>query len=192
MGGVLEAQCATLRSRPQRSGLETGSYPKVCRRHGLPALNLPPTRPHGSTNGNRAAAATPARRGPHRGHFHAPATIPRMRRLGKSVGGGAALEFEPRILRHAEQGQIFAESDGWFRSPGTGLVVVDVMRWLVERRLPQLVVAGVAGHPQVSPCLGRTRVLPVPPCRGRVSIRLAPGRAIAGGRMGSTKACDRT
>ena len=74
--GVLEAQCATLRSRPQRSGLETGSYPKVCRRHGLPALNLPPTRPHGSTNGNRAAAATPARHGPHRGHFHAPATIP--------------------------------------------------------------------------------------------------------------------
>src|SRR5271166_5199221 len=40
--GVLEAQCATLRSEPQRSGLCTGSYPKVRRRHGQPALTLPP------------------------------------------------------------------------------------------------------------------------------------------------------
>ena len=79
--GVLEAQCATLRSRPQRSGLWTGSYPKVRRRHGPPALTLPPARPHGSTNANHTAAATPTRRDPHRGHFHAPATIPRMRRL---------------------------------------------------------------------------------------------------------------
>ena len=43
--GVLEAQCATLRSRPHRSGLWTGSYPKVRRRHGQPALTVPPPAP---------------------------------------------------------------------------------------------------------------------------------------------------
>jgi hypothetical protein len=35
------SKCATLRSRPQRSSLERGSYPEVCRRHGQPALNPP-------------------------------------------------------------------------------------------------------------------------------------------------------
>jgi hypothetical protein len=41
-----------------------------------------------------------------------------------------------------------AHRNGWTRLPGTGLVV-DVVRRLVEHRLPELVVAGVTGHPEV-------------------------------------------
>jgi hypothetical protein len=33
--------------------------------------------------------------------------------------------------------------------PGTGLVMADIVRRLVERRLPELVVTGVTGHPEV-------------------------------------------
>ncbi len=53
--------------------------------------SLPPTRPRGSTNGNHAAAATPARRDPHRGHFHAPATIPPDALAWKACGGQQSL-----------------------------------------------------------------------------------------------------
>jgi hypothetical protein len=65
--GVLEAQCATLRSRPQRSGLWTGSYPKVRRRHEQPALTLPPSparqherQPHSGSEPPPAATRTAA------------------------------------------------------------------------------------------------------------------------------------
>jgi hypothetical protein len=43
-------------------------------------------------------------------------------------------------------------SDGWTGLPGTGLVV-DVVRWLVERRLPELIVASVTGHPEMPDAL---------------------------------------
>jgi hypothetical protein len=36
------------------------------------------------------------------------------------------------------------------RGLGTHRAVPDVMRWLVERGLPELVVAGAAGHPDVA------------------------------------------
>jgi hypothetical protein len=36
---------------------------------------------------------------------------------------------------------------GWL--PGTGLVVLDVMRRLVEGRLPELVMAGITEHQEV-------------------------------------------
>ncbi len=63
---------------PQRSGLWTGSYPKDRRRHEQPAPTLPPERPH---QRQLRRGSDPTRRDPHRGHFHARATIPRMRWL---------------------------------------------------------------------------------------------------------------
>ena len=88
---------------PQRSGLWTGSYPKDRRRHEQPAPTLPPARPHARTPA-RPHARTPARphqrqlrrgsdptrRDPHRGHFHARATIPRMRWLVGILWGQTA------------------------------------------------------------------------------------------------------
>ena len=70
-----------------RSGSWPRASPSRCRRlsaggHGQPAVTLPPRRPHGSTNGNHTAAATPARRDLHRGPFSRPRDhSPGMRRL---------------------------------------------------------------------------------------------------------------
>ena len=71
---------------PQRSGLWTGSYPKDRRRHEQPAPTLPPARRHARTPARPRQrqlrrGSDPTRRDPHRGHFHARATIPRMRWL---------------------------------------------------------------------------------------------------------------
>jgi hypothetical protein len=62
---------------PQRSGLWTGSYPKVRRRHEQPAFNSPtrtPVRPHERQPPQRQQPAA-TRTAP---NFHARATIPRM------------------------------------------------------------------------------------------------------------------
>jgi hypothetical protein len=62
---------------PSAQACERVRIPKSAGVTGSPSPPSYPQRPHGSTNGNHAAAAaTPARRDPHHGHFHAPATIP--------------------------------------------------------------------------------------------------------------------
>lgn len=76
-----------------------------------------------------------------------------------------------------------------FALPGTGLVVVDVVRRLVERRLPELVTTGYCMRPRDAPCPGRARL---PPYRGRVSSQPAPCRATAYDRTDSAEAGNRT